>query len=136
MVKDQKVELTDALARAVEGLLYISEADYPFEVFSSSDKTDSLTPQSIRKITHHGPKTPVESVNLKSFFRALTEEQQWYGPAERKTAAQYKSLLKILQDNLHDLKVFKLGKTQVDIYIVGISSTGEVIGVSTRAVET
>ena len=136
MVKDQKEELTDALARAVEGLLYISEADYPFEVFSSSEKADSLTPQSIRRITHHGPKTPVESVNPKSFFRALTEEQEWYGPAEHKAAAQYKSLLKIMQDNLHEVKVFKLGKTQVDIYIVGISSTGEVIGVSTRAVET
>jgi hypothetical protein len=37
---------------------------------------------------------------------------------------------------LHDVKVFKLGKTQVEIYIVGISSTGEVIGVSTKAVET
>lgn len=136
MAKDEKVELTDELAKAVEGLLYVSEADYPFEVFSSSDKADALTPQYLRRITHHGPKTPVESVNPKSFFRALTEEQQWYGPAERKTAAQYKFLLKIMQDNLHDVKVFKLGKTQVEIYIVGISSTGEVIGVSTKAVET
>jgi hypothetical protein len=114
----------------------MSEADYPFALFSSQDRVDSFTPQTIRKITGHPPEIPVEEVNSDTFFQGLTQEQEWYGQAEHQTVAQYKSLFKILKENLHGLKVYKLGKIQVDIYIVGTLETGEVLGVSTKAVET
>ncbi len=42
----------------------------------------------------------------------------------------------LLEKNLKDLKVFKVGKIQLDVYAVGLDAESNVIGIQTKAVET
>jgi hypothetical protein len=42
----------------------------------------------------------------------------------------------LLEGNLRDLRVFKVGRIELDIYVVGINSEGILMGIKTKAVET
>lgn len=51
-------------------------------------------------------------------------------------AKKFLELQTLLEENLHDLKVFKLGRIRLDIYAVGIDRNGNPLGIKTQAVET
>ncbi len=40
------------------------------------------------------------------------------------------------EKNLRNLKVFKVGKIQLDIYVVGLDAENRLLGIKTKAVET
>ena len=125
----------DALTRAIQGLVYQSESDAPWKTFSWKG-ADRLTKQKVLELSGHKPGTPVEQVSLKDFFADLTQEQDWHGPEEKKAVQQYKRLLQTIQDNLSGAKVYKVGDTNLDIYVVGKTQGGDWAGVQTKAVET
>ena len=62
--------------------------------------------------------------------------QDWFGDEETATANKFAELKKLLEDNLRYLKVFKIGKIELDIYIVGLDVESNLIGIKTKAVET
>lgn len=125
-----------ALATAVEGLLYQSETDAPFQMFAWPDGTGSLTPERVRACSGHRPDAPVSALSLAEFFADLTGDEEWYGEAERVTARKYRSLLDVVHHYLTDARVYKVGRVQVEIYIVGRTTDGDWAGVKTNAVET
>ena len=135
-------ELIDQLKSASEGLLFMSESDYPFEVFSweSSNPTsltrENLTTQKVLELTGHPQDTPVEVVTVNDFFRVATTEQDWYGEEELATLKKYHKLVETLNNNLSDLKVYRIGKIEIDVYVIGQTSTGDYAVLSTKVVET
>jgi len=42
----------------------------------------------------------------------------------------------LLEKKLKELKVFKIGKIQLDIYVVGLDAESNLTGIQTKAVET
>ncbi len=42
----------------------------------------------------------------------------------------------LLEANLRDLRVFKIGEIQIDIYVVGLDVENNLTGIQTKAVET
>jgi hypothetical protein len=66
----------------------------------------------------------------------LTKIQDWFGEEETATAQKFSALEKLLLENLKDLKVFKIGEIELDIYFVGLDKQGKLAGVKTKAVET
>ena len=83
-----------------------------------------------------GRKDSVEERNFEDFFKRLTGMQEWFGEEEIATANKYSDLKELLLKNLKDIKVFKIGKIEVDIYIVGLDAENILNGVWTKAVET
>ena len=65
-------ELINQLQQASEGLLWMSEADYPFEAFVWEETT--VTPELLLRRTGHSPNTPVETVGVDEFFCHCTTE--------------------------------------------------------------
>ncbi|MBD1835403.1 nuclease A inhibitor family protein [Cyanobacteria bacterium FACHB-472] len=129
-------ELIDQLKSASEDLLFMSESDYPFEVFLwELDKT-SLAKERLLELTGHPQDTPVEVVDIDRFFRAATTEQDWYGEEEIATLKKYQNLVETLNKNLSSLKVYRIGAIEIDVYILGQTSTGDLVGLSTKVVET
>jgi Nuclease A inhibitor-like protein len=120
--------ILDTLKQATEGLLYTSESDYPFDVFLW--QTDTLTPKKVLIETKHPKNTPVQ------FFAQVTQEKDWYGPEEKETVARYKELVKTLQTTLSDIQVYRVGKIELEVYIVGKTPEGPFAGISTKVVET
>lgn len=126
----------NALKQASKGLLYPSETDAPFLAFTWKKADGKLTPELVRSLAKRKPDDPVQEVSLADFFKDLTEEQDWHGKEEKEDVKKFRELEKAIRANLSDVTVFRVGETDVDMYIVGTTPDGDWAGLKTRAVET
>ncbi len=132
---DSVPKIQDDLKSVCENLVYMSESDAPVEPYCG-DKAESVTPENVLAITGNPADAAVEVREVDDFFTYLTEMQDWFGDEEKKTAEKFIALQKILKEDLKDSKVFKIGKIQLDVYMVGLDSDGKLTGAKTKAVET
>ena len=127
--------LAEQIKNAAQGLFYISETDaeiMPF-VGTTAEKVDK---EEILKQTKAMPGKTVEERKFSDFFARLTEIQDWFEDEEKVTAQKFTVLKEVLENNIRDLKVFKIGKVELDIYVVGLDSENTFLGIQTKAVET
>ena len=117
------------------GLYYISETDAEILPFEGA-KAEAVTQENILIQTNNAPDAPVEEREFAEIFARLTDIKDWFGEEEKATAEKFSVLQKYLAENLKDLKVFKIGKIQIDIYFVGLDAEGNLKGIKTKAVET
>jgi hypothetical protein len=118
--------LLASLKEASEGLLYPSESDAPFEPFRWPGGSKRLTPA--RAATLAGKRrAQVEEVPVEDFFSELTDSDD--GPRFRK-------LEESLRSSLSDLRVFRIGKVKVVVYLVGRAPDGSWVGLQAESVET
>jgi hypothetical protein len=127
--------LAPRLQETSEGLYYISETDAEMTPFVGAH-TDAVTKENLLLQTGNKPDAPVEERDFADFFARLTRIQDWFGDEEKQTAAKFARLKELLERNLKDVKVFKVGRIEVDIYIVGLDDEGKLAGIKTKAVET
>ena len=128
-------DLSDVFETACEGLVYISETDAPILPFAGGP-ADTVTGQIILQQTGGEPQTQVEEIEFDTFFTKLTTIKDWYGEPEKARAERFLDLKMLLEENLRELKVFRIGNIRLDIYVVGIDIEGNLMGVTTIAVET
>ncbi len=126
---------TNAFADAARGLIYISETDADILLFVGTAASE-VTAAEIRKQTGAAADDKIETVDPAVFFERLTTIKEWFGDAEIDRAGRFLRLKEELMRDLTDLQVFRVGTIRVDIYIVGIDSSGRLAGVKTKAVET
>jgi Nuclease A inhibitor-like protein len=129
------VNSSERIAAAAEGLVYISETDADITPFSG-EKCDSVTSQAVLDLQLGAKQAPIEEMSPEEFFARLTQMKDWFGTREKNRARRFAELYSVLSEELRDLHVFRVGRIQIDIYIVGIGSDGRLSGVWTRAVET
>ncbi|HEY8563329.1 MAG TPA: nuclease A inhibitor family protein [Pyrinomonadaceae bacterium] len=130
-----KVALSEEIGKAAEGLWYISETDAEIFPFTGS-KADSVTKENLLRQIGAPPDATVEERDFDQMFERFIKIQDWYGDEEKATAEKFADLKKLLEDNLTDLKVFKVGRIERDIYFVGLDREGDLVGFQTKAVET
>jgi hypothetical protein len=128
-------ELFKALTEATQGLLFMSESDYPFEVIRWNG-SDQLSPEYLRSAAGADSSAKVEETTLEEFFRVPAGEQEWKGKDQLAEARKYQRLRKLLEENLTGIKVYRVGKINIGVCIVGTSAEGNWLGLSTRVVET
>lgn len=133
MKSDQ--EIIEELKQLTNGLLFMSEADYPFEIVYREGQAE-LSPENVRELSGQTPDSPIEVTSLDKFFRAAIAEPDWKKEPELAVARRYQALLRFLEENLADVKVYRVGSINLAVYIVGRSKTGNWLGLSTRVVET
>ena len=135
-MKPTSADIVNQLKQASDGLQCMSESDYPFEVFQWESSPEPLTAEKIVQQTGHTPDTPVEVVPMDDFFQNATQEEDWHNEEEKETVAKFKALVETLKINLSDLQVYRLGSVEMDTYIVGKAPSGDLVGLSTKVVET
>lgn len=128
-------QLAEELERATAGLSFMSESDYPFQVVRW-DAGQAITQTYLRSLTKEPQDAQVSTESLEDFFGPALALPDWKGEAERATVHRYQTLVQYLRDNLEDVKVYKVGRINMPVYIVGRSPTGTWLGLSTRVVET
>ena len=133
--KTLKADLAQQIKNASEGLWYISETDAEIFPFTGS-KADSVTKENLLKQIGKPPDTPVEERDFDQMFERLIKIQDWFGDEEKATAAKFAALKSLLEKNLTDMKVFKIGRIELDIYFVGLDKDSHLAGFQTKAVET
>lgn len=127
-------QLVEELREATRGLLFMSESDYPFEVFEWGRAEP--TREWLRVQAGAGSSTTVETRDAREFFRASASEAEWKGEEELAVARRFQSLLRLLETSLADLKVYRVGAVDIKVYVAGRAPSGNFLGVSTRVVET
>src|SRR5687767_1204964 len=117
MINDE--HLLAQLKKESDGLLVMSESDYPFEMVKW-DGSIEISPEFLRSLTNEPAESRVEEISLEQFLAS--------GPFEH--------LERFLRKHLKDLKVYKVGAINIPVYIVGKSPEGNWLGLSTRVVQT
>ncbi|HEX8370238.1 MAG TPA: nuclease A inhibitor family protein [Pyrinomonadaceae bacterium] len=128
-------QLAKQIQKLSEGLYYISETDAEIFPFAGA-KADAVTKENLLSQTGNKPEATVEERDFTDFFTRLTKIQDWFGEEEKRTAAKFVRLKELLERNLKDLKVYKVGRIEIDIYVVGLDSESRLTGIKTKAVET
>lgn len=123
------------LTEATEGLDFMSESDYPLATLRW-EATVEPSAQYLRGLNGEPEHAPVRTESLTDFFRVAMSEQSWKGEAELAIARRYQRLVRALQENLSEIRVYKVGAVNMPVYVVGRSASGDWLGVSTRVVET
>jgi hypothetical protein len=134
-INSQQNNLIEQIKNCVADLYYISETDaeiFPF----IGEQSKLVSNEVILSQTKNKFETPVEEKDFTDFFARLIEFQDWYGDEEKMNTEKYILLKRLLEENLKDLKVFKIGKIQLDIYVVGLDLENRLLGIKTKAVET
>ena len=111
-------EILEELRSATSGRLYMSESDYPFELVNWDSQTE-VTPEFLRQQTNEASDAAINESDPHSFL-----------------GGRFQNVLEILKTNLSELKVYKVGRINMPVYVVGRSAQGTWLGLSTRVVET
>lgn len=124
----------EAISEASEGLLYMSESDYPFEIVAFGEAQDGVESK-LKSLSNH-PEAEPEIETLDYFFRNQVKEYEGDN-AERKQMIQgFRQLQKVLNEHLSDIKVYRIGSVQIDAFIIGRLKTGGYAGLRTKLIET
>ncbi|HYP50404.1 MAG TPA: nuclease A inhibitor family protein [Pyrinomonadaceae bacterium] len=127
--------MSERIRETSEGLYYISETDAEISPFAGT-KADAVTKENLLRQTGNKPDAPVEERDFATFFTRLTKIEDWFGEEEKQAAAKFARLKELLERNLKDLRVFKVGRIEIDVYVVGLDAQGNLAGIKTQAVET
>lgn len=128
------MSIIEILKQASADLLMPSESEYPFEVFRMSGQNELTDPQ-LLELTGHPADSPVETVALDYLFRNVAQEKEWHDEVQKANVSRFLFLVSTLEKNLTDIKVYRVGTIDIDVYIVG-KNEGELVGLSTKVVET
>lgn len=124
--------LLQELQQASEGLLFMSENDYPLTAFVWEKAADGFNPDLLLARAGHPAGTLVETRTVDNFFRNAIRDDL-YG---EEAAARFRQVVELLKARLTDIQVYRLGEISIDVYVVGKTSTGDLAGYSTRVIET
>lgn len=136
-IKDgEKVEsLNEQFFETIAGLMYISESEAPILPFEGS-KTDFVSKEVLFQQIGKKSEVKVEEKNFDEFFAPLIKIKKWYGEEERKQTEKFIKLKELLQENLINKTVFRLGKKDIEIYVVGLDKNYILRGIKTHSIET
>ena len=125
------------LEQAAAGLTYTSESDYPFTwYFHPAPVPSPLTIDGFRATLGIPATVRVETRDLDEFFARHIE---WVDPYDATAVAlvpRYRALRDTIREVLRDPQVFRVGKIAIDCYIVGYDRAGNLVGLTTVAIET
>jgi hypothetical protein len=107
---------------AINGLLYPSDSDEPFEIVTapSGDTSD----KSVRQLLAIGAKPRHQERPVAEFFTELEPD------------AGFQKLHQVLDQKLTDLKVHCYGKVNVIVALAGKAADGQLVVLKTKSVET
>lgn len=130
-------EIMAQFTQATTGLYWSSETDAAFEVQLWSDgKGSRLTEKKLRQWLDCTTEVTIKTLKVEAFLAAAVTPQDWHGAEEAAIVRRYQSLLTLLQETLASLKVYRVGTTNISIYIIGKTPAGNWMALKTEAVET
>ncbi|MEO7674864.1 MAG: nuclease A inhibitor family protein [Pyrinomonadaceae bacterium] len=134
-MKKKKFGFEEAIRRACDGLQFPSETEAEIVPFMGG-KVVGTTREALLKEITPVEKKKIEERPFIEFFTKLSGTREWFTPADTERSNRFIQLQKVLEESLEDLIVLRVGRIQIDIYIVGRDRGGNMAGVTTRAVET
>jgi hypothetical protein len=130
-------QLLDTLGKASFGLLFPSESDAPITPYCFPGPAGvEPTAESLLEAEHLPSDTPVETITLDELFDPFVVAGANASAEDLAEAERYRALVELLSHELTDLRVYRVGKTDIDVYILGQDPCGAWLGLKTHVVET
>lgn len=153
-------DLFASIETAATGLWHTSESDYPLVAvlvpgagatpLSAADFKDRIAPAYVARPGDVPlADRDVEVVPLSAFFDRYTQPQGWWEQGQLDAVPAWLALEAILRDRVTDAQLFRVGfryrsegyvaptlSGSIDLFVVGRSSDGAIVGFSTVGVET
>ena len=125
------------LERASAGLVYSSESDRPFEFFSIPypGRRSSPAAEDFARLIGADATSTVEEQSLTDFFARHSATSDPYDSEAQKLRPRYEELMRLLSTRLRDVKVYRLGKIEIECYVAGLDGNDNLAGLKTIAVE-
>lgn len=131
------MSVVELLQKSSEGLLMTSESDYPFEVFLWKGQDQKpLTVENLLRLTDHPQNSSVETIELDYFFRNSAQTRDWHDENQKLMVERFQTLIETLKANLSEIQVYRVGTINIDVYIVGKTTSGDLAGLATKLIET
>ena len=127
----------EKLRNAAFGLYFMSESDFPLEIFTPDTQPPAgLSDLVLLDWAQKPAGSPIEKVELPFFFRNQVRQLPEHSPVEKNRAERFRNLQKVLLEELTDVTVYRIGKTQVSAFIIGKTKEGKYAGLKTTLIET
>lgn len=122
--------LLRALEEAAAGLLFPSETDAPFIPLELAGAEGAdLSAEALLRAEGRAADAKVEQLSPDELFAPLLE-------AGDDDAKKYTRILDLLKAELTNVRVYRVGTTEIDVYILGKHPSGAWLGLKTKVVET
>jgi len=123
----------DEVEKLTEGLLYMSESDSPLNYCELDEEAARQWPPATAaqflELLREEPKTPVQEIPPEKFFDALSE-------GSNENEGQVGTLRQAVMTKLENVRCYRVGEIEVEIYLPGKDGSGKVCGMQTLSVET
>jgi hypothetical protein len=120
----------DEFENLADGLLYMSETDAPLTYFELvAGWWPPATEKQFLELIGEDSATPVEQIEPEMFFKDLRQ-----GNEEREDHIQ--ALRNAFTTTLKDLRGYRVGEIEIDIYVLGRDNSGKILGLQSLSVET
>jgi hypothetical protein len=129
--------ITQTLKDASQGLLYMSESDYPFEViYITVDHNAPLAADTLPAYLDIPADALIEQTELEHFLKHMTHPADPHDEVAMEEAPKFRKLEKTLRETLEKLQVYRVGEIQIEAYILGYTKEGNIAGLRTTLIET
>ena len=133
----ENILFTEQAKPLLTDLLYPSESDEPINVVTCYLKqADPLTVSQIKVWQMLPPSVYVEEIPEADFWEPVITEQDWYGDDEKARTANFQKLNELVTEGLTVRQVFRVGESEMDVYLLGRQADGERAGLKTKIVQT
>lgn len=118
-------------------LLYPSESDEPIETLICYLKQkEPMTVSQVKEWLLLSPSVYVEETPEADFWEPVVTHQDWYGDEEKARTDKFRQLKDVIERALTVRQVFRVGDTEIDVYLLGLQENGERAGIKTKVVQT
>ena len=126
-------KVTDLL----KDLTYPSESDEGIEYISFEvSVAPPLKMTDILFYLGYPPDVTIEELSPDLFWQPVTQTQDWYGEFELAQVKIFEEIKTTVIDKLVGQQCFRIGRNEIDLYLVGQLSEKEWEGLKTKLVET
>jgi hypothetical protein len=130
--KSEGKDLLKLLKAAAKNIYFVSEIDSDLHAFVESQENKMRI-----KVLHkmlNDPERKVEHIDrLRDRVSAVRE---WQNKKAADNARRYQNLFRIMEENLANIQVLRIGEVELKIYLVGYDRNGRLAGFWVDAVET
>ncbi|MEA5141529.1 nuclease A inhibitor family protein [Arcicella rigui] len=134
--KNSKTYLKEQIELLVADLRYPSESDEKIEFFEILDTVAEISTENFKTFIGKSEETAIQTMDLELFFEPLTRSEDWFTDEEAQWAEDALKLKTVLKKKLQDLQVFRVGETEIEVFVIGKTEAGEWIGIKTLLIET
>lgn len=123
------------LDAATRGLQMPSETDAPFRTVYWPLEKSEIAPSEVALYLTENADADVKTQSVSAFFKNATTVEDWMGDDEKATAKQFDDLVEMLNSQLENPRVYRIGEREITAAVIG-KVKGGFAGVVTTIVET